>query len=101
MRTTGSALARASRTSPPYRPGASTANARVGDAVVFNLQTATADDDHVGLVTAVNPNGTICYVSGNTGNPTDPRGRDGVFEKTINPVTYTAQRVSGYRLAAA
>ena len=63
---------------------------------MFNLNTSTTHDDHVGLVTAVNPNGTISYVSGNTGNPADRNGPDGVFEKTINPVTYTVQKVSGY-----
>jgi CHAP domain len=100
VRTTRSGLAQSFANLPTYRKGASTANARVGDAVVFNQQTATVDDDHVGLVTAVNPDGTISYVSGNTGNPT-PKGRDGVFEKTINPVTNRPQQVSGYASPAA
>ena len=59
--------------------------------MVFELNAAGTFASHVGLVTAVNSNGTITYVSGNTGNPAG--GADGVLEKTIDP---TRNGVSGY-----
>jgi hypothetical protein len=95
VRTTGNAAAASfykyGKDNRTWKGGASTANARVGDAVVFELNTAGTFASHVGLVTAVNSNGTITYVSGNTGNPAG--GADGVLEKTIDP---TRSGVSGY-----
>ena len=94
VRTTGSAAAASfykyGKDNRTWKGGAGTANAKVGDAVVFELNASGSFASHVGLVTAVN-GGTISYVSGNTGNPAG--GADGVFEKTIDP---TRNGVSGY-----
>lgn len=73
---------RANRT---WRAGADARNARVGDALVYRLGGSYADD-HVGLVVAVNGNGTLDVVSGNSSN----RVR---LERGINPVS---AGVSGY-----
>jgi hypothetical protein len=90
-RTDGLDSGAASFTRRGYRSGSSPSNARVGDAVVFRYNGA-GYAEHVGIVTAINANGTINYTSGNTGNPT-PKGADGIFTKTITP---SSAGVSGY-----
>lgn len=77
-----------------YRSGSSSSNARVGDAVVFDLKGGRAE--HVGIVTAINPSGTITYTSGITSDPSihnRPVVDDGVYTKTITP---SSAGVTGY-----
>lgn len=73
-----------------WKSGGGWDNARVGDAIVFNLNTATTADDHVGTVTAKNSSDhTITIISGNAS--------DSVRADTFAPGTTTKYGyVSGY-----
>lgn len=71
------------RSNGTWRAGSAASNARAGDAVVFNLSGSYAS--HVGIVTAVNSDGTITMISGNSS--------DAVRQTTVNPAS---AGVSGY-----
>jgi hypothetical protein len=71
-----------------WKPGYNAANARVGGAVVYNLDTRGPNASHVGIVVAVNGNRTIEIISGN--NSRNQVGSTGVFTPSAS------SGISGY-----
>lgn len=76
------------RANATWRAGSSASNARVGDAVVFRLNSGGTFASHVGIVVAVHSNGQVTTVEGNAGPNTDL-----VHTTTFTPST---RGVSGY-----
>jgi hypothetical protein len=71
-----------------WKPGYNAANARVGGAVVYNLDTRGPNASHVGIVVAVNGNRTIEIISGK--NSRNQVGSTGVFTPSAS------SGISGY-----
>ena len=91
-RTTGLSPAAASfysygATNHTWKAGYSSANARVGDAVIYNLNSARTWASHVGIVTAVSGS-SIAVTSGN--NSANMVGTTGLFTPT------SSSGISGY-----
>lgn len=70
----------------------------VGDAVLFNYD-GNGSADHVAIVTAVNPDGTIESIGGNeaTNDPsTSSAKHDGPYSGAVGSSDYWGMQISGY-----
>ncbi|MEU9986785.1 CHAP domain-containing protein [Streptomyces sp. NPDC048045] len=72
---------------------------QVGDAVVFNYD-GNSYADHVAIVTAVNPDGTIESTGGNEGDVSDPStstvNHQGPYSGAVGYSSYWNQTINGY-----
>ncbi|PWK86520.1 VCBS repeat protein [Lentzea atacamensis] len=97
-------LTPAARSFYSYGAGAGTLSntPHVGDAAVFSDTNSAADIDHVGIVTAVNSNGTVAIQNGNYGGQDGDQahfaGTSRVVPTTINATVGTYSSSQGYYL---